>query len=255
MAAAETAHVAQWKRDLVSELAEKIVAAKVIGIVDIADLPAKQFQDIRQKLRENATITVVKNTLLKLALQKAAESRGELNKLLDFIRGQTGVILTDMDAFKLSRLLRKSRTNAPAKPGSQSSRDITIPAGETDLPPGPVLGELQRAGIKARIQAGKVVVLEDCPLVKAGDVITAEISDILAKFNILPVELGLRLRAAFQEGLIFTSDILEIDEERMFAQFREAASSAFNLAVNVKYPTSQTISIFIAEAVCSARKE
>ena len=241
------------KRDLVSELADKIAAAKVVGIADIANLPAEQFQAIRQKLRESATVVVVKNTLLRLALQKATGSRERLKPLLDFVRGQTGIILTEMDAFKLSKLLKESRTNAPARPGSQSSRDITIPAGETDLPPGPVLGEFQRAGIKARIQAGKVVVLEDCLLVKTGDVITAEISDILAKFNILPVELGLRLRAAFQEGLIFTSEILEIDEEKTLAQLRGAAGSAFNLAVNVRYPTGRTVGIFIGEVVRRAR--
>jgi large subunit ribosomal protein L10 len=253
MAAAKVAHVASWKHDLVEELAQRIAEADIIGIVDISGLPAKQFQEIRQGLRGQATIVVARNTLLRLALERTAEGREGLTKLLDFIRGETGLVLSQVDPFKLNKFLRQSRVKAPAKPGSKASHDIVIPAGETDLPPGPVLGELQRAGIKARIQAGKVVVLEDCPLLKAGDVITAELSDILAKFGILPVELGLRLRAAFQDGLIYTADLLEVDEGMVSSQLQEAVAGSFNLAVNICYPTTETIGLFLGNAGLSAR--
>ncbi len=250
---AKTAHVAEWKKGFVEEFAKQLQETSVIGIADITELPAKQFQEIREKLRERATIRVVKNTLLRLAIAKVAQSRPDLAKLADMIEGPTAVILTDMDAFKLSKFLRENKTKAPAKPGSRAAQDIVIPAGETDLPPGPVVGELQRVGIKARIQAGKVVILEDCPLVKAGDVITPQIADILAKFNIMPVELGLKLRAAYQDGLIFSSDLLEIDEQKTTGEVQQAASWAFNLAFNVGYPTSQTVPLFIAEAAMNAR--
>jgi large subunit ribosomal protein L10 len=143
--------------------------------------------------------------------------------------------------------------NAPARPGSKSARDIVIPAGETDLPPGPVVGELQRVGLKARIQAGKVVILEDQKLVSAGDTITKEISDVLAKFGIMPLELGLRLRAAYEDNIIFFGEVLRIDETRVIPQLQQAGAGAFNLAMNLGFPTKTTVPIFLAEAAASVR--
>jgi large subunit ribosomal protein L10 len=157
-----------------------------------------------------------------------------------------------MNPFKLNKFLRNSRVNAPAKPGSKSPRDIVIPAGETDLAPGPVVGELQRVGIKARIQAGKVVVLEEHRILKIGDVITKELSDAIAKFGIMPLELGLRLRAAFEGGIVFSGDVLNVDETVVISQLLESRASAFNLAVNTCYPARETIDILLLKSKTSA---
>ena len=246
--------VAPWKQEVVGELIEKLERYPVVGVLDIADLPAAQFQQMRQKLREQAEIIVSKNTLLKLSLEQAAGRKDpKLQELIDHLRGPTALILARVDPFKLSKILRDSKTSAPAKPGSRSPRDIVIPAGETDFAPGPVVGELQRVGIKARIQAGKVVILEDCQLLRAGDEISKEVSDALAKFGIMPLELGLKLRAIYEAGMIFSGEVLEFDETKAIGQLQLACFSAVNLAINVNYPTSITIGVMIAKAGAAAR--
>jgi large subunit ribosomal protein L10 len=253
MAAVKAAHVAPWKREIVDELCEQITRYPVVGIVDFSELPARQFQQIRQKLRGAGSIIVTRSTLLKLALEKAAEANPKLGELVNHIQGQTGLILSNLNTFKLNKFLKENMVNAPARPGSKSARDIVIPAGETDLPPGPVVGELQRIGLKARIQAGKVVILEDNKLVSAGDTITKEISDVLAKFGIMPLELGLRLRAAYEDNIIFFGEVLRIDEAQVVPQLQQAGTGAFNLAMNLGFPTRATIPIFLAEAAVSVR--
>ncbi|MFQ6129348.1 MAG: 50S ribosomal protein L10 [Candidatus Hadarchaeaceae archaeon] len=246
--------VAVWKQEVVGELVEKLEHYPVVGVLDIADLPAAQFQQMRRKLREQAEIIVSKNTLLKLSLEQAAERKDpKLEELIDHLSGPTALILAHMNPFKLNSILRKSKINAPAKPGSRSPRDIVIPAGETDFAPGPVVGDLQRVGVKARIQAGRVVILEDCPILKEGDVISKEVADALAKFGIMPLELGLKLRAAYEAGEVFYGEVLEIDEKRVIGQVQEASVSALNLAVNVNYPTSVTISLMIVKASAAAQ--
>jgi large subunit ribosomal protein L10 len=191
---------------------------------------------------------------LKLSLEQAAERKDpKLQELVDHLRGPTALILARVNPFKLSKVLRASKTSAPAKPGSKSPRDIVIPAGETDFAPGPMVGELQRVGIKVRIQAGKVVILEDYQLLKEGDVISKEVADALAKFGIMPLELGLKLRAAHEAGTVFSGEVLEIDEKQVIGQFQEASVSAMNLAVNVNYPTPLTISLMIVKASATAQ--
>jgi large subunit ribosomal protein L10 len=249
---ASAVRVAQWKQEVVGELSGLIEKYPVVGIVDISELPARQFQQIRQKLRSEAVIIVSKNTLLRRVLEKSAERDAKLRELAGLVGGQSGLVFSKMNPFRLSKFLRNSRVNAPAKPGSKSPRDIVIPAGETDLPPGPVVGELQRVGIKARIQAGKVVVLEEHHILKIGDVITKETSDVIAKFGIMPLELGLKLRAAFEGGTIFSGSVLDVDDKVVIAQLIESRASAFNLAVNTCYPARETISILLLKSEASA---
>lgn len=131
--------------------------------------------------------------------------------------------------------------------------DIVIPAGETGFAPGPVVGELQRVGIKARIQAGKVVILEDCPILKEGDLISKEVADTLSKFGVMPLELGLKLRAVYEAGMVFSGGVLEFDETKAIEQLRVACTSAVNLAITANYPTHITIGVMIVKAGAAAR--
>jgi large subunit ribosomal protein L10 len=173
--------------------------------------------------------------------------------LIEHLSGPTALILAHVNPFKLNRILRESKINAPAKPGSRSPRDIVIPAGETDFAPGPVVGDLQRVGVKARIQAGRVIILEECPILKEGDVISKEVADVLAKFGIRPLELGLKLRAAYEASMTVSGEVLEFDEAKATEQLQLACASAVSLAISANYPTGITIGVMIAKAGAAAR--
>jgi len=245
--------VAPWKREVVEELVGMFDRYSVVGVLDIADLPAAQFQQMRRQLRGQAEIVVSKNTLLRLSIERAAGRKdSKLRELLNYLQGQSALIFAQVNPFKLSKALQASRTSAPAKAGMRAPRDITIPAGETDFAPGPIVGELQRIGVKARIQAGKVVILEDSPVLKQGDVVTKEVADALARFGIQPLELGLKLRAAYETGMVFSAEVLTIDEEKVMGQLLEAYLCAVNISINTNYPTHATIGILIAKAFSAA---
>ncbi len=249
IATIKSENVRPWKSEVVDELMKLIEHYPIVGVLDISDLPAAQFQQIRQNLRGKAEIVVSKNTLVSIAIKESAKLKDKkIEELLLSLKGQTGIIFTEMDPFKLSKFLRDNKINAPAKPGSISPKDILIPAGETDFAPGPVVAELQRIGIKARIQGGKVVILDDHHLLKIGDTISKEVSEALAKFGIMPMELGLKLHAAYEAGMVFIGTVLEIDEKKVLDDIQFASASAINLSLNVNYPTTLTIGVMIVKA-------
>ena len=249
MTASAKVEVAAWKREVVDELAGMFERYPVVGILNIADLPAAQFQQIRRQLRGQAEIVVSKNTLLSLSIEQAAGLKDpKFRELLNHLQGQSALIFSQVNPFKLSKILQASRMSAPVKAGMRAPSDIVVPAGETDFSPGPIVGELQRVGVKARIQAGKVVVLEDSPVLKQGDVVTTEVAGALAKFGIRPLELGLKLRAAYERGIVFSAEVLMIDEEKVMGQLQETYLCAMNVSVNTNYPTSATIGILIMKA-------
>ncbi len=243
----QEASVASWKRELVQELQEKFEKYPVVGILDIQGIPAPQFQQMRDLLRGKAEIKVSRRVLLQIAIEERSEEDPELEELAEHLEGPSALIFTEMNPFKLWKLLEENRTTAPAKPGMESPRDIVIPEGDTEFDPGPVVGELQSAGVKARIQAGKVVVLEDSTIVKEGEEISEEEVQVMSRFGIEPREIGFEVEAAYEDGVVFSGDMLEIDEEETRSDLENASTRAMALSMSVKYPTRQNINSIVAQ--------
>src|SRR2546428_11231671 len=197
------AHVAPYKKQLVEALATRCAQARVVGIANIHGIPAPQFQAIRKKLTGRATITVAKNNLLRLALLQASEKKPELVKLGDTIEGQTAVVTADINPFRLFKELEATKTRAPARGGEIAPEDLWVRGGETPFKPGPVVGELQKAGIPAAIERGKVVIRQDKLMVKAGARIPRDVAQQLARLEIFPLVVGLDLRGADEDGTVF----------------------------------------------------
>lgn len=235
------AHVAPYKKEIVDELARQCLASQVIGIASIQGIPAPQFQSIRQKLRGRATITVSKNNLLRLALEQAAAKKPHLNELAKSIEGQTAVVTAELNPFKLFKELEATKTRAPARGGEVAPEDIWVREGETPFKPGPVVGELQKAGIPAAIERGKVIIKKDKLMVKAGGRIPRDLAQVLARLEIYPLVVGLDLRGAYEGGMVFRREALAVDEAQVRAQVVQAGLGAFNLAIFIAYPSRGTI--------------
>lgn len=242
------AHVAPYKKQLVEDLAKRCTQAQVVGIANIQGIPAPQFQAIRKKLSGRATITVAKNNLLRLALEQASAKKPDLVKLGETIEGQTAVVTADINPFKLFKELEATKTRAPARGGEVAPEDLWVRAGETPFKPGPVVGELQKAGVPAAIERGKVVIRQDKLLVKAGQRIPRDIAQQLARLEIFPLVVGLDLRGAYEAGMVFRREALAIDDAVVRGQIANAGLHAFALAMESGYPTKETIRPLLAKA-------
>ena len=235
------AHVAPYKKEVVAGLVRQLTESKVVGIASFQGIPAPQFQAIRQRLRGRATITVSKNSLVRLALKEAAAKRPHLEALEEAIDGQTALVTADVNPFRLFKELESTKTKAPARGGEVAPEDLWVYAGETPFKPGPIVGELQKAGIPAAIDRGKVVIKKDKLLVKAGERIPRDAAQVLTRLEILPLIVGLDLKGAYEDGMVFRRDALAVDEVVVRSQLAEAGAGAFNLAMFVGYPTKATI--------------
>ncbi len=166
---------------------------------------------------------MLKNTLLKLALTEAAKDKKGVEKLVDAVNGQCAVVTSDLNPFRLFRQLDATKTKMPARGGEIAPDDIEIKAGDTPFKPGPVVGELQKAGLPAAIEQGKVVIKKDKILVKKGDKIPRDVALVLSKLAIYPLTVGLDLQAVFEEGMIYKTDVLAVDDAEYRARIQRAA--------------------------------
>jgi large subunit ribosomal protein L10 len=243
--------VAQEKLQEVQELKQLLRKHPVIAVSSLHGLPADQYNQMRKKLRGKAEVRVTKMTLLNRAIAELNDKKlGELEAVME---GPTALVFSDMNAFKLFNFLKKNKGRAPAKAGQVAPFDIVVPAGDTGLPPGPALGELKKVGINAKIEGPTIKVVSDSVVCKKGQTVSQDAAAALNKLNIRPMEIGMSLVVALEEGLIYKSDVLNIDEEKVLADFVSAHRNAVNLSVNSAYPTKATISVIIQKAFSEAR--
>ncbi len=245
-----TRHLPAWKKDEIEEIKKNAGKYTLVGLVDMYGIPAAQVQQIRRNLRGKAVIRVTRNTLIEHAL---GEIGGKVTGLSKFVSGHSAMIFTNDNPFRLFKQLEKTKTKMAAKAGETAPEDIVVEKGPTSFKPGPIVGELQQAGIPAAIEGGKVKIRETKTIVKKGAVISKKVADVMIKLDIKPMDVGLALQAAFYEGDVFEPSVLAIDETAILAQIQLAGQQAFNLSVNAAIPTKETIAPILVKAVREAR--
>jgi len=243
------AHVSDKKKKKVAELVKDLQSEPIIGIIDLTSLPSAQFQKIKHKLRKDLKVIVAKKSLIKIAIEKVKDSKKGIEKLDAYLENaMPAIIFTKQDAFKVAKSLAKNKSSTAAKPGQIAPKDLNVPEGPTPFAPGPIIGELGAAGIKAAIEDGKVIIKEESTIVKKGEEISQSQADMLAKFGIEPMEIGLNITAIYQDGDVFDNEVLSIDEAEYLNRIQLAATEALNLAVFITYPTKENVEILLQKA-------
>ena len=240
--------VASWKRDRVGELAAILTSDGVLGVVDIGGVPAKNMLSMRDDLRSSLSITMAKKTLMRLAWEQTGRPMEELESLLEGAVQPAIVHTNSMNAFQLYSELEKTKQGRAAKEGEVSPIDIVVEAGPTEFGPGPIVGEFNAVGIPAKIDKGKVAIQKTTTVVNKGEPISADLGIMLSKLDINPIEIGIILTGAIEDGFLFEADSLELDTDGIRSDIITATSGAFNLACNIRWFSSQTMPTLLAKA-------
>ncbi len=201
-------------------------------------------------MKDAVKIRIYRNNLIHRALD---ESGSDLSPIGSSVNDQTALVFTDLNPFKLYKLLKSSKTEAPIRAGAIAPADITVEGGPTSFAPGPIVGDLQNAGIPARIDKGKVVIRETKVVAHEGETVSHALSEMLTRLEIYPMTVGFDLRAVYDNGTILEADALDIDEAKYAADIATATTGAFNLAIAIAYPTPVTIPTLLAKAASDAR--
>ncbi|MFP4174767.1 MAG: 50S ribosomal protein L10 [Halobacteriales archaeon] len=240
-----TEEIPEWKREEIDEFESLIDEHDAVGVVNVEGIASKQFQQLRRNLHGSAKIRVGRNTLMRRALDEKG-----LADLSEYVEGQTGLLLTDDNPFSLYQKIEEGKSSAPISAGQTATSEVVVPEGDTGFDPGPVVGDLQQAGISARIEDGSIKVVEDSVVLEEGDEATPEIAEALSKLDIEPLEVGLDLRALVEkdEGTVLEPDTLDIDLDEYRADLESAAGGAFNLGVNAGVVNETTRDALVSKA-------
>ena len=224
---------------------------KVVALVKTNKVRASQLLPLRKALKGQVEFVCVKDRVAQKALEKS-DIPG-IKGISEELVGQCLFIFTNMSPFKLNVLLAKNKIMMAARGGDIASVDIIVPAKNTGIAPGPMLTEFKEAGIPTKIDQGTIWIAKDSTPVKKGGVINEKLAVLLGKLDIKPVEAGISLFTALEEGLKYAEAEMVIDVEKIRNAFAQYHQEALSLSIEAAYVTPENISQILSKASQSAR--
>lgn len=242
----KTHKVPQKKMDAVKELKDLAKSSRTVMIASIRNLPASQLQEAVKALRGKAVVKVPKKNLIIRAIEEdGSENMKSMEKLIE---GDFAILFSNLDSFDLAHELVKNKKYIKAKAGQESPGDIEIPAGPTDLMPGPAVSDFGFLGIPISIEGGKINVKISKVIAKKGDKISPSAAELMSKLDIKPIAVALIPLVAFdnKENKIYSN--ININKEEAVSKLKEAYARALPFAVDRSYYSTDTIKFILNKA-------
>lgn len=244
--------VSENKSEIVEQTVDLLNKYNVVAAANLFKVQSGMLMDMRKSLRGQLEIKAVKNTLMRISMEKAQKEG--IKEWIQAIEGPNVFLFTNGNPFKLAMTLDKSKAQVFAKAGDKALEDITIPAGNTGISPGPMIAKFGTLGIKTRIESGNIWVTQDTLVASKGDVINADLADLLQRLNIKAAYMGLSLKAVYENGAVIPGSALLINQSEYTSKLMQAYNNAFQVAIGAAYLTPVTASSIINVAYQNAKK-
>lgn len=244
--------VSENKSEIVEQTVDLLNKYNVIAAANLFKVQSGMLMDMRKSLRGQLEIKAVKNTLMRISMEKA--QKDGIKDWIKAIEGANVFLFTNGNPFKLAMTLMKSKAQVFAKAGDKALEDITVPAGNTGISPGPMIAKFGTLGIKTRIESGNIWVTQDTLAANKGDIINADLADLLQRLNIKAAYMGLSLKAVYENGVVIPGSALLINLPEYTSKLMQAYNNAFQVAIGAAYLTPVTASSIINMAYQNAKK-
>ena len=239
------------KAQMYQQLQELPKKYKVLALIKMKKVRSTQILPLRKILKDDVEFVSIKDKVAQRAFEKT-DIPG-IKEMLGELTGQCMLMFTNMSPFKLNVLLAKNKIMMAARGGDIASIDVVVPAKNTGIAPGPMLTEFKEAGIPTKIDQGTIWIAKDSTPVVKGEAIDEKLASILGKLDIKPVEAGISLYVALEDGLKYAEDEMVIDIEKIRGEFSQAHQEAISLSIEAAYVTPENISQILSKAAQSAR--
>jgi len=239
------------KTQMYQQLQELPKKYNVVAIIKMKKVRSTQILPLRKVLKGDVEFVAIKDKVAQKALN-SIDIPG-IKKIADQLEGQCMFLFTNMSPFKLNVLLAKNKVMMAARGGDIASIDIVVPAKNTGIAPGPMLTEFKEAGIPTKIDQGTIWIAKDSTPVLKGEAINEKLASILGKLDIKPVEAGISLYSALEEGTTYAEEEMIVDVEKIRTQFGQAHQEAVSLSIEAAYITSDNIAQILSKAAQHAR--
>lgn len=240
----------QKKIDTIKKINEYAKKNPVLALTMVRKVRARQMMTIRKQFRDQMSIVVAKNKISKMGLK---DTKANIDQFIVKITEQNAIIFTDMNPFKIQLMFEKNKVDLPARVGDIATDPVTLPAGNTSIPPGPVLSEFKELKVATRIDSGSIFISRDTEVLKAGETIKPKLASLLSRLGLKPIKAGLTIGAAYMDGVVYSGEDLRIDLNEYRNKIQEAYNSTFTISLETLYLTKETIPMILGKAALNAK--
>ncbi|CDP14047.1 unnamed protein product [Coffea canephora] len=208
-------------------------------LIAVADnVGSNQLQNIRKGLRGDSIVLMGKNTMMKRTIRVHAEKTGNqaILNLIPLLVGNVGLIFTKGDLKEISEEVAKYKVGAPARVGLVAPVDVVVPPGNTGLDPSQT-SFFQVLNIPTKINKGTVEIITPVELIRKGDKVGSSEAALLAKLGIRPFSYGLVVLSVYDNGSVFSPEVLDLTEDDLIEKFALGVSMVTSLSLAISYPT------------------
>ncbi|XP_061338765.1 large ribosomal subunit protein uL10-like isoform X2 [Gastrolobium bilobum] len=156
--------------------------------------------------------------------------------LIPLLVGNVGLIFTKGDLKEISEDLAKYKVGAPARVGLVAPIDVVVPPGNTGLDPSQT-SFFQVLNIPTKINKGTVEIICPVELIKKGDKVGSSEAALLAKLGIRPFSYGLVVLSVYDNGSVFSPEVLDLSEDDLVEKFGIGVSMVTSLSLAISYAT------------------
>ena len=243
--------IQHWKLEEVGQLVDLFKSYDNVVVIEVSRLNDRQVQEMRKILRGKAIIRMSKKNLQLRAIEKFKDitKNANLEELANSIPGQAVLCFTNMDVFELKKIFNENEWMVPAKPNEITPVDIWVPAGDTGLPTGQVISELNMTlRLPTRIQNDTIWIRDDTRTHKVGDLVDVKEAAVLKKLGIKPIESLIKMKYAWSDGELLKEDIIYMDVEKFKQDILSAFIPAQKLALEMGIVDTETYKPLVQKA-------
>jgi len=233
----------QRKEKFVEKLKAAIAEYKNVLIVGVDNVGSNQMQKVRLALRGKAIVLMGKNTLIRKIVRDLidGEKLTKLEALLPIVVGNMGFVFTNASLPEVRKVILDNKVPAAAKSGTFAPADVYIPPGPTGLDPGQT-NFFQALNIGTKIVKGAIEIVNEVHLIKKGEKVTMSHVAMLDKMNIRPFFYGFKVTTVYEDGVVYSADILDMDQDSILAKFFGGVRRLAAISLAIGYPTAASVS-------------
>jgi len=234
--------VIRWKVAFRTRLVTLLNKYPKFLIINAENVGSRQLQTIRQALRGKAEILMGKNTMFRKAIHENVDKIANLDQVLPFFRGNTGLVFTHLEVEEVRSILLANKVQRAAKAGAVSPVDVIIPAGNTNLEPTKT-SFFQALSIPSKISRGSISLDNNVHLLRKGQRVSHSQAALLQMLKIRPFHYGLKTGMVYDNGDIYPSAPIhsyESDSD-LFNSVMTGIRNVAALSLEIGYPTQASL--------------
>lgn len=207
-------------------------------LVGIENIVSTQLKNIKRQWGGDAEFLMGKNSAIRRAISDLDMT--ELSEVYELVKGNVCFVFFRNDVRDVKRVIDTNAREACAKVGDVAQCDVWVESFVTGMTPDKT-SYFQVLGIATKITKGKVEIIAPYKVLSAGDSVGPSQANLLSLLDIRPFNYKMTMFKVYENGTIYDSSLVDIEEEDVVSSIRASISSIAAVSLGAGFTTQASV--------------